>query len=195
MKQIEEMAARNQQKAWEIIRDTNIMNIWQEAGATINLVGSLKTGLLVKHRDIDFHIYSERVAIPDSFAVISKLAEHPRIKQVQYGNLLDTEEKCIEWHAWYEDDCGELWQLDMIHIIKGTTYDGYFERVAQRISQVLTDETRQAILRLKYETPETEKIMGILYYRAVLEGGVRTYEEFTQWMENNPTDGVIEWMP
>lgn len=83
----------------------------------------------------------------------------------------------------------------MIHIIKGTTYDGYFERVAQRISEVLTDETRQAILCLKYETPETEKIMGILYYRAVLEGGVRTYEEFTQWMENNPTDGVIEWMP
>lgn len=59
MKQIEEIAAKNQEKTWEIIRNTNVMGIWQDAGATIKLVGSLRTRLLVKHRDIDFHIYTE----------------------------------------------------------------------------------------------------------------------------------------
>lgn len=63
---------------------------------------------------------------------------------------------------------GELWQLDMIHIEKGSRYDGYFEEVARRISAALTDETREAILRLKWETPDTEKIAGIEYYMAVL---------------------------
>ena len=126
---------------------------------------------------------------------MTKLAQHPRIKRIEYGNLIDTDEKCIEWHAWYEDECKNLWQLDMIHIEKGSTYDGYFEKVAERISALLTEDTRQAILRLKYETPETEKIMGILYYKAVIQGGVRTYTEFAEWIKSNPTDGVIEWMP
>ena len=195
MKHIEETATRNQQKAWKIIRDTNIINIWEEIGATINLVGSLKTGLLMKHRDIDFHIYSEKINITESFSAIRKLAQHSRIKQIQYTNLLDTDEKCIEWHAWYEDDSKEFWQLDMIHITKGSTYDGYFEKVAERISAVLTDETRQAILRLKYETPPTEKIMGIIYYQAVIKDGVRTYAEFTNWIEKNPINGIIDWIP
>lgn len=83
----------------------------------------------------------------------------------------------------------------MIHIEKGSTYDGYFEKVAERITALLTEDTRQAILRLKYETPDTEKIMGIIYYQAVIQGGVRTYTEFAEWLKNNPIDGIIEWMP
>lgn len=57
MKYIEEIAAKNQQKAWEIIRDTNVMAIWQDAGATINLVGSLKTSLcLYPTRNSQSHV-------------------------------------------------------------------------------------------------------------------------------------------
>ena len=55
--------------------------------------------------------------------------------------------------------------MDMIHIREGSRYDGYFEKVAQRISEIMTDEIRETILRLKYETPETEKIIGVEYYR------------------------------
>ena len=64
-----------------------------------------------------------------------------------------------------------------------------------RIAAVLTDQTRETILRLKYETPETEKIMGIEYYQAVLRDGVRTYAEFEAWRAANPVTGVLEWMP
>ena len=63
--------------------------------------------------------------------------------------------------------------MDMIHIREGSRYDGYFEKVAQRISEIMTDEIRETILRLKYETPETEKIIGVEYYQAVLRDGVR----------------------
>lgn len=74
-------------------------------------------------------------------------------------------------------------------------YDGYFEEVARRISAALTDETREAILRLKWETLDTEKIAGIEYYMAVLRDGIRSYPDFVRWREAHPLTGVAEWMP
>lgn len=195
MKEIQELAATNQQKAWEVIRRTDIINIWKSIGAEINLVGSLKMGLLVKHRDIDFHIYSPVITPADSFRAMAKLAENSSIKRVEYNNLLDTEEACLEWHAWYQDEENELWQLDMIHILKGSRYDGYFEKMAERISAVLTNETRNTIMKLKYDTPETEQFMGVEYYQAVIRDGVRSYEELKEWKRQHPVTGIIEWMP
>jgi len=190
-----ELAKRNQQKAWEIIEDTRIVRIWEGIGAKVNLVGSLRTGLLMKHRDIDFHIYTSPLDLSASFRVMAELAENMSIKKIEYTNLLHTAEACIEWHAWYQDMEGELWQMDMIHIQEGSRYDGYFERVAERISAVLTDEMRLAILKLKYETPDTEKIMGVEYYQAVIQDGVRSYPEFEEWRRLHPVVDVVEWMP
>ena len=190
-----ELAKRNQQKAWEIIEDTRIVRIWEGMGAKVNLVGSLRTGLLMKHRAIDFHIYTSPLDLSASFRVMAELAENTSVKKIEYTNLLHTVEACIEWHAWYQDMEGELWQMDMIHIQEGSRYDGYFERVAERISAVLTDEMRLAILKLKYETPDTEKIMGVEYYQAVIQDGVRSYPEFEEWRRLHPAVGVVEWMP
>jgi len=190
-----ELAKRNQQKAWEIIEDTRIVRIWEGIGAKVNLVGSLRTGLLMKHRDIDFHIYTSPLDLSVSFRAMAELAENTSVKKIEYTNLLHTAEACIEWHAWYQDMEGELWQMDMIHIQEGSRYDGYFERVAERISAVLTDEMRLAILKLKYETPDTEKIMGVEYYQAVIQDGVRSYPEFEEWRRLHPAVGVVEWMP
>ena len=190
-----ELAKRNQQRAWEIIEDTRIVRIWEGMGAKVNLVGSLRTGLLMKHRDIDFHIYTSPLDLSASFRAMAELAENTSVKRIEYTNLLHTAEACIEWHAWYQDMEGELWQMDMIHIQEGSRYDGYFERVAERISAVLTDEMRLAILKLKYETPDTEKIMGVEYYQAVIQDGVRSYPEFEEWRRLHPAVGVVEWVP
>ena len=154
MEHLLELAKRNQERAWEVIRQTDIINIWKSVGA-----------------------------------------ENPLIKRIEYGNSLDTEERCVEWHAWFQDPDNELWQIDMIHIVKGSRYDGYFEKMAERITAVLTDETRQAILKLKYETPDTAKIMGVEYYQAVIQDGVRTYAELEDWKKQHPVTGVIEWIP
>lgn len=62
-----DMAGRNQQKAWEIIESTGVIPIWESIGAKVNLVGSLSTGLLMKHRDIDLHIYTSPLSLADSF--------------------------------------------------------------------------------------------------------------------------------
>ena len=174
MENILEIAAANQQRAREVIRDTGLEAAWRAAGAEPNLVGSLRTGLLMKHRDIDFHIYSPSLNIADSFAAMTRIAANPRIRRIEYGNLLDAPDQCLEWHAWYADADDRLWQIDMIHMARGSAWEGYFERVADRIGAVLTDETRRAILQIKYDTPDEAKNMGIEYYQAVLRDGVRT---------------------
>ena len=194
-KQLLETAELLQKKAWSIIEETRIVEIWSSIGATINLVGSLKTGLLLNRRDIDFHIYTTPFRMSDSFSAIAQLAENPRIKTINYGNLIDAEDRCVEWHASYEDREGESWQIDMIHILDDSRYVGYFEKVADRISGVLTEETREAILAIKDAVLPEEKVMGIQIYRAVLEGGVRDIEAFRQWKSQNPEEGIITWMP
>ncbi len=185
----------NQQKARRIIDETGIVDIWKSVGADAQLVGSLRTGLLVDNLDIDFHIYSDSFVLADSFAAIAKLAENPRIKRVEYANLLNTEEECLEWHAWYNDEEDNLWQIDMIHILKESPYAGYFEKVADRIAAVLTPETKAAILEIKSRRTPEVKIMGIEIYQAVIRDGVRTFEEFRQWQEEHPNPGIVDWMP
>ena len=131
----------------------------------------------------------------DSFRAMAELAKNTSVKKIECVNLLYTVEACVEWHAWYQDMVGELWQIDMIHIREGSRYDGYFERVAERISAVMTDEMKLAILTLKNETPDMEKIMGVEYYQAVIRDGVRSYPEFEEWRRFHPVTGVVEWIP
>lgn len=190
-----EIAQINQQRAHEIIQELNLIPLWASIDVEAHLVGSLRMGLLMKHLDIDLHLYSDPVSLADDFRIIARLAQNHRIKQIEYANLLDTEEACLEWHLHYEDPLNQMWQIDMIHILKGSRYDGYFEQMADRIVAALTDETRHTILQLKYKTPESEKIMGIEYYQAVLRDGVKNYAEFETWRRQHPVTGIVTWMP
>ena len=190
-----EIAQINQHRAHEIIQELNLIPLWASINVEAHLVGSLRMGLLMKHLDIDLHLYSDPVSLADDFRIIARLAQNPRVKRIEYANLLDTEEACLEWHLHYEDPLNQMWQIDMIHILKGSRYDGYFEQMADRIVTALTDETRHTILQLKYETPESEKIMGIEYYQAVLRDGVKNYAEFETWRRQHPVTGIVTWMP
>lgn len=194
-KRLIEIAQTNQQRAHEIIQELNLIPLWASINVEAHLVGSLRMGLLMKHLDIDLHLYSDPVSLADDFRIIARLAQNHRIKQIEYANLLDTEEACLEWHLHYEDPLNQMWQIDMIHILKGSRYDGYFEQMADRIVTALIDETRHTILQLKYETPESEKIMGIEYYQAVLRDGVKNYAEFETWRRQHPITGIVTWMP
>lgn len=189
-------ATANQRRAHEILAELVLREAWQAVGARVEVVGSLRSGLLCRHLDIDLHVYTPApLRVAGSFAAVARIAEKPGIRRVEYGNLLDEEDCCLEWHAQYADRDGRLWQIDMIHMTEDSPWAGYFERVADRISAVQTPETRETILRLKYETPDTEKIPGIAYYRAVLEGGVRSYAAFEAWRKEHPVEGIVSWIP
>lgn len=188
-----EQSDKQQQKALKIIKALNIVKRWENIGARVNQVGSVKLGLLAKHRDIDFHIYTDKLDVKQSFAVIAELCANPAVKKCEFTNLAKTDESCFEWHIWYEDEEKSLWQIDMIQIKSKTFYDGYFENVAEQILSQMTERQKETILKLKYETPEDIKISGIEYYKAVIQNGCETYEDLLQWRKNHPLNGIVEW--
>ena len=65
---IELIARTNLEKALQIIEKSGIRQAWESIGATVNQVGSTAMGLLMKHRDIDFHIYTDKLDIAESFS-------------------------------------------------------------------------------------------------------------------------------
>ena len=83
MDKLSTLAAANQQRAQEVIRDSGIESIWRSVGAEPHLVGSLRTGLLITHRDIDFHIYSSPLRLEESFAAMTQLAADPAVCRAQ----------------------------------------------------------------------------------------------------------------
>lgn len=183
-----------QKKAFEIVERSQIIQLWENIGAEVYIVGSMKTGLLI-HKDIDIHVYTEKVSIFESFSVMAKLAERMNLTEIQFKNGLETEEECIEWHALFEERSKDRWKLDLIHIRKGSMYDGVVEKVTNAIAVKLTPELRRTILQIKYDMPKTAPIPGIEVYHAVFSGNVKTYEELLQWRKTNPLTESLDWMP
>ncbi|MCC8147025.1 MAG: phosphoglycerate mutase family protein [Bacteroidales bacterium] len=189
-----ELSKRNQQIAWQILEDSGLVRLWETIRGEVNVVGSLKTGLLI-HRDIDIHVYTDKVSVQESFSVMGELCERLKVTDVQYKNLINTEEECVEWHALFEDKNQDLWKLDLIHIRKGSKYDGVVEKVADAICNKLTPELREIILRIKYDMPKEAIIPGIEVYHAVFTGKVRTYDELLNWRKSNPLTNSLDWLP
>ena len=195
MKNSLDISAETECRARKVLDDSGVIRIWEEAGAEVRIVGSLAMGLMMTHRDIDLHIYTDRLDPAADFAAMARLAANPAVERVTYTNLAATEEECLEWHVWLRDESGDEWQLDMIHIRRGSRYDGYFERMAERIRTAMTPEQRETILQLKYETPVTKHIAGVEYYMAVIRDGIGTYAEFLRWRAAHTFNGIIDWQP
>ncbi len=182
-------------RAREVLAASGIADIWREAGAEVRLVGSLRMGLIAKHRDIDLHVYSSGITIESSFAVGARMAADPRVAEVKCINGLHTDERCVAWHVTFNMAPGETWQIDVIHIEAGSRYDGFFEQMADRIKARLDAPMREAILKLKFETPDGEEIHGVEYYEGVIDGGVRTLPELREWVALRRAKPFYYWMP
>jgi len=190
-----ELSRQTSLSAFNVLKELDIAACCQTIGAAVNIVGSLKTGLMMNRPDIDLHIYTDEPMIKKSFSFINKISKNQGIKEIQYKNLLDTKEECLEWHLWYEAADKNVWKLDIIHIRKGSYYDGFFEKIAGRIIQKLTPETRETILRIKYALGEKSDVPGIQIYYAVMEQGIKTYPAFLEWSAQNPAGQIWEWIP
>lgn len=186
-------AEQNARRAADVEKELGLRRAWQTRGGTANFVGSLANGLYMDSRDIDLHVYTDPFSLPVSFAAMADIAARPGVHSLTYTNLLHTPEACLEWHARYTDTEGLPWQLDIIHIVKGSRYDGYFEAQAQRIKTLVTPETKRAVLEIKNALNKERHIGGIWIYQAVLKEGVRTPEEFAAWYQRQNTARIVEF--
>lgn len=196
MENLENIAESNLQKAFEIIRELKIEKIYEELNSTCNLVGYVKTGLLMSHLDIDFHVYSDEFSVEKSFNAIAKISQNPKIKEVFYKNLLEEDDMCLEWHLLYEEVPERIWTIDIMHIKNESLYAGVIERVTEKISSVLTEKMKQTILKIKWESERhKEKIFGIDIYQAVIEENIDTFQDFQIWKQNKKDVGISLWEP
>jgi|SRR5574344_2003844 predicted nucleotidyltransferase len=181
---------KNQKEAWQILEETGIVKSWENIGATVNIVGSLKTGLIMKSKDIDMHVYTDKLNPSESFSVIEELNNRLNLRELHYINSIDTEEECIEWHLRYKD-----WKFDIIHLRRGSKYDGTVERMTDAIIRKLTPEIRRTILKIKNDTPTGTVIPSVEIYRAVFTGKIKDYSELEQWRKDNMTKNSLDWLP
>lgn len=189
-----ELAYANQRQAQIVLNESGIVEILESNGCRVNLIGSLRMGLLASHRDIDLHFYSENITEESSFAIVAQIAKIPGITEIKCINGLHTEENCIAWHIFYTYE-NEIWQIDLIHIEEGTEYDGYFERMADRIVEVMTPIQKEIILRLKFETPADRNYHGVEYYEAVISDGIEDMTEFEKWVIEHRKKPMYFWIP
>lgn len=196
MENLESISKRNIEKAFEIIAELEIQKTWEILNSTCNLVGSVKTGLLMNRLDIDFHTYSNDFSIEKSFSAIAQISRNPKIKKVAYRNLLDADDMCLEWHLWYEETQERIWTIDIMHIKNESAYAGVIERVTEKIKSVLTEKQRQIILKIKWESEQrSEKYSGIDIYQAVIDEGIANFEDFKTWNKNKKNIAISMWEP
>lgn len=194
-KEIMELADASLAKAQKVLAKSGISEVWERAGCRVNIVGSLRMGLMASHRDIDLHVYSKGITAKESFLIMSEIAENPRVAEIKCINGLYTEEQCVAWHVMYRVEDEELWHFDIIHIEEGSQYDGYFERMADRIKEVMTEEHRHLILKLKFEAPAESGYHGVEFYEAVIADGVTNLEEFEEWVLRHRSQPPYYWIP
>lgn len=190
-----DMAVTNQENAIRVLTQSGIKDIWENAGCKVNIVGSLRMGLLAKHKDIDLHVYSSNITEESSFAIAAKMSALPGVTEITSINGLHTEEHCMAWHIKYQIADNEIWKFDIIHIESESKYDGYFEHMAQRISEIMTPDQRETILRLKFETPENETIHGVEYYEAVIADGITELDDLRKWVISHRSKPQYYWIP
>lgn len=147
-------------------------------------VGSSALGLMVRN-DVDITVICEALDLATHEAVVNLAAElsrHPRVRKVQFRN--DTG----DWNtdSDYPDgfylgvNCrspqDEDWNLDIWFVDEPDRQPDL--ALLEEMSARLTPETRTAILTIKQAYADRPEYSSHDIYRAVLDNGIRTPEEF-----------------
>jgi hypothetical protein len=174
-----------QAAARRVLADLDLMNRLAAVG-TPTPTGGFALGLMVA-RDVDVTTVCPSLETDGVFAAMRPIAAHPRVRGLTFRNDTghwNTDPSYpdgLYWMLDYVTDSGVAWNLDLWFLLAGTTQ--FDLEHMKTLPGRLTPETRAAILRIKRSLPDrpaTERIASYEIYEAVLDGGVRTAEEFVR---------------
>jgi hypothetical protein len=188
-------ADERQRKAQNILADLGLMDLWRPYGMPY-LVGAAAYGLVVAP-DIDLEVFCPAdPRIEDGFEVLKACAMNRRVRRARYANRIDDVDQGYYWMLRYDLPGGEEWKIDMWSV----RYDhpGPTARdLVEPMRRALTAEMCSVILEIK-EAMQLEPAVqcaSIHVYRAVLDGGVRSLEQFQEWRKQHWIEGLIRWTP
>lgn len=140
-------------------------------------------------------MYCDEPRIEDGFEILRDCALRPRVKKARFANELHGPDQGLYWQLRYLHDDGQLWKIDMWSLRRD--HPGPAARdMVEPIRAALTDERRRAILEIK----EQIVMRGLSYpsvhvYRAVIDVGLRSFDEFEAWFAHSADEGLIDWKP
>lgn len=190
--QLLDRQAERQRVAGQLLDDLQLLARWQPHGQPV-LCGALAYGLLVAP-DIDLEINGPP-DIDAGFALARQWAHHPRVRQVRFANELNTPHQGLYWQLRVHH-YGQLWKLDM-WLLAPDHPGPRSQDLIRLLRRALTATTRCTILGIKEalvaRSAGPYDSLGL--YRAVLEDGIATLEEFDAWRASRPSTALSNWRP
>ena len=155
---------------------------------TVHAAGSYALRLMT-WRDLDLYLETPGMSVAEFFALGGKIAELLRPVKMFYDNHLIGDERPLPRGLYWGVRLGDLaqgaWKIDIwaVDPEERRRLAAFTEQLAAR----LTPEARTKILSIKYQFcrhPAYRKsFAGITVYRAVLDDGVETSEEFLAYLQ------------
>jgi hypothetical protein len=183
------------QKACEILDELGLLEKWGEVGRPV-LVGATAYELM-HSPDIDMEVFCKEPRVQDGFRVVGELAAHPRVTRAKFADHLSGPDVGLYWSMNYLAEDGTEWKFDM-WLLPEDHPGPLAAHLVEPMRAVLTDEHRDAILAIKeagLRKKDGSLFASIFIYQAVIEGGVRSTEEFVQWFERVQPGGLTFWSP
>jgi hypothetical protein len=183
-----------QREADEVLIDLDLISLLSAVGEPVR-VGSSAMGLMVR-RDIDITVICTRLELNAVIEAGFSLANHPKVREIVFRN--DTG----HWNTdpnypdglylgiRYRSAAGDTWNTDIWFVDQPERQPDLAH--LRTIPPRLDDQTRTAILALKAAwvgRPEYGSgVSSADVYSAVLDGGVRTLEQFDGWLALRPVE-------
>ena len=176
-----------------MLEGLGLLERWARVGRPV-VVGSLRFGMM-RHPNLDLEIYADTPQVAEGFAVVAELAQVPGVRQVFYLNAMDTPDQGLYWRVDFEDEQGDLWDIDNWLVAHDHPNAGLADGLATALAAKLTTEQRLTVLTIKNAQDCANKARGVDIYKAVMAGGVRTAQEFEAWRAANPPAEIELWRP
>jgi hypothetical protein len=189
-------AQERRRRALRIIEELDLINRWSRFGEPV-VVGSVSTGLVVAP-DIDLEVYADSPQIAQGFQVMAEVAESRNVVGVTFKNGPETRGSWLYWEIRCLDEDGVVWTIENFFCGPGDPYAHWAERLSEALEKVLTREHRVAILTVKEalcERGTMKNTKSFDIYRAVVEGEIRSVDEFSEWVKTNKAPGIVHWAP
>jgi hypothetical protein len=135
-------------------------------------------------RDVDFGVDAPGLSAEDAWAVMWPLLASDRCRGLHYENETATDEPRHYFVARIDSEAGDEWKVDVSIWVAGVPAG--VEPFQAELESRLTEQSRLTILRLKdgwYDQPTyPDGVGGWEIYDAVLEHGVRTFDELDAYL-------------
>jgi len=174
-------------QADEILKDSDVVEIFSSYGE-VRLVGSYALDVMSRP-DLDIYVLTDEHNYEKLMSILGSVFSKNYFQQVCFANWLDTprESGIIGYYLEPKVNIGKnRWKLDIWFMVRDQ-YKSYTEKFLELLTKDNPDEKRLTILELKNHYKDGEKykgnINGKLIYKAVLEHGVKNYQEFEKYLK------------